>query len=263
MRILVVSDLHYRLPHYDWLVGRPPTSTSVALAGDLADVVSPVPHRRADGRARQLPRGCSRPGPGPRGLRQPRPRRSRWARRAGGRVAAPVATDGAARRRRGRRRRRHAVHGVPLVGRAGDPRRGRRAARRGGRRPAGALGLALPRTAGRHAAVPRRPAEFPDQELAAWIEQHQPDLVLCGHIHQAPWADGGVVARPARATPGCSTPASRSVPSRRTSPSTPRRARRTGIGVFESGRLEPGLTAVHGHGHRRGRGRIRWPSGGA
>jgi len=33
--------------------------------------------------------------------------------------------------------------------------------------------------------------EFPDHELAAWIEQHSPDLVLCGHIHQAPWIDGG------------------------------------------------------------------------
>jgi Icc-related predicted phosphoesterase len=33
--------------------------------------------------------------------------------------------------------------------------------------------------------------EFPDHELAAWIETHQPDVVLCGHIHQAPWIDGG------------------------------------------------------------------------
>jgi Icc-related predicted phosphoesterase len=33
--------------------------------------------------------------------------------------------------------------------------------------------------------------EFPDHDLAAWIEQHQPDIVICGHIHQAPWAKGG------------------------------------------------------------------------
>jgi hypothetical protein len=33
--------------------------------------------------------------------------------------------------------------------------------------------------------------EFPDHELAAWIEQYQPDVVICGHIHQAPWAKGG------------------------------------------------------------------------
>ena len=33
--------------------------------------------------------------------------------------------------------------------------------------------------------------EFPDHELAAWIEQYQPDVVLCGHIHQAPWVPDG------------------------------------------------------------------------
>jgi hypothetical protein len=33
--------------------------------------------------------------------------------------------------------------------------------------------------------------EFPDQALADWIGEHSPDVVLCGHIHQAPWIDGG------------------------------------------------------------------------
>jgi predicted phosphodiesterase len=38
--------------------------------------------------------------------------------------------------------------------------------------------------------------EFPDPDLAGWIDRWQPDLVLCGHIHQAPWvADGGWVDR--------------------------------------------------------------------
>ena len=32
---------------------------------------------------------------------------------------------------------------------------------------------------------------FPDHDLAAWIEEHRPDVVLCGHIHQSPWAEGG------------------------------------------------------------------------
>ena len=36
-----------------------------------------------------------------------------------------------------------------------------------------------------------RRREFPDHDLAAWIERHQPDLVLTGHIHQAPWVEGG------------------------------------------------------------------------
>ena len=76
--------------------------------------------------------------------------------------------------------------------------------------------------------------EFPDHDLAAWIEQYQPDVVLCGHIHQAPWVHGRLVARPAGPAPGCSTPASRWGRSRRTSRST--RDARTAhwYGVFES-----------------------------
>ncbi len=33
--------------------------------------------------------------------------------------------------------------------------------------------------------------EYPDPDLTAWIDQWQPDMVFCGHIHQAPWVDGG------------------------------------------------------------------------
>lgn len=33
--------------------------------------------------------------------------------------------------------------------------------------------------------------EFPDPDLAAWIDRYVPDLVICGHIHQAPWVAGG------------------------------------------------------------------------
>ena len=36
MRILIVSDLHYRLPHYDWLVKAADDVDMVALVGDLA-----------------------------------------------------------------------------------------------------------------------------------------------------------------------------------------------------------------------------------
>lgn len=32
---------------------------------------------------------------------------------------------------------------------------------------------------------------FGDPELPRLVEQHRPDVVLCGHIHQAPFADGG------------------------------------------------------------------------
>jgi Icc-related predicted phosphoesterase len=32
---------------------------------------------------------------------------------------------------------------------------------------------------------------FGDVELARWIEQYQPDIVLTGHIHQSPFRQGG------------------------------------------------------------------------
>jgi Icc-related predicted phosphoesterase len=33
--------------------------------------------------------------------------------------------------------------------------------------------------------------EYPDPDLTAWIDQWQPNMVFCGHIHQAPWVVGG------------------------------------------------------------------------
>ncbi len=33
--------------------------------------------------------------------------------------------------------------------------------------------------------------EFPTTRLASWIAGTGPDVVLAGHIHQAPWVDGG------------------------------------------------------------------------
>ncbi len=32
---------------------------------------------------------------------------------------------------------------------------------------------------------------FGDADLPMWIEEHQPDIVLCGHVHQAPFRTGG------------------------------------------------------------------------
>jgi Icc-related predicted phosphoesterase len=33
--------------------------------------------------------------------------------------------------------------------------------------------------------------DYGDSDLGEWITQHQPDLVLCGHVHQSPFADQG------------------------------------------------------------------------
>jgi Icc-related predicted phosphoesterase len=32
---------------------------------------------------------------------------------------------------------------------------------------------------------------YGDADLNGWIERHRPDLVLCGHVHQSPFAEGG------------------------------------------------------------------------
>ena len=42
MRILLVSDLHYSLPQFDWVVSRAPDFDLIALAGDHLDISSPV-----------------------------------------------------------------------------------------------------------------------------------------------------------------------------------------------------------------------------
>ncbi len=43
MRILLASDLHYRLRHYDWLIGAASGFDAVVVAGDHIDGSSPVP----------------------------------------------------------------------------------------------------------------------------------------------------------------------------------------------------------------------------
>ena len=43
MRMLLVSDLHYDLPQFDWVLSQAPGFDVVVLAGDHLDVVSPVP----------------------------------------------------------------------------------------------------------------------------------------------------------------------------------------------------------------------------
>ncbi len=191
MRILVASDLHYRLPHYDWLVTAAVDVDAVALVGDLADVVSPVPH---DVQAVVLTNYLTmlaehRPifvasgnhdldGPGVHGEQV-----ATWLQR----LDLPgLHVDGAS---------------VDI----GDVRvtvcpwwdgpitREQVAAQLGAaavNRPARWIWLYHAPPAGTPLCFDGR-RTFPDQDLADWIAQHRPDVVLCGHIHQAPWAEGG------------------------------------------------------------------------
>ena len=190
MRILVVSDLHYRLPHYDWL--------SLRSAGRRRR------HRRrprrrgqsgaargADRRPHQLPRRA-RPrtavvvasgnhdldGPGHHGEQV-----AAWLRRSehgtlhldGSSVDigdtrftvcpwwdGPVTRDEVA---------------AQLAAAAVD-------------RPARWVWIYHAPPAGTPLCNDGR-RTFPDQDLADWIAEHRPEIVLCGHIHQAPWATGG------------------------------------------------------------------------
>jgi Icc-related predicted phosphoesterase len=191
MRILVASDLHYRLPHYDWLVEAAGGVDVLALAGDLADVVSPVPHEvqtvvltkyvrmLADRTAVFAASGNhDLDGPGPHGEQV-----AGW---LGASDHASLHLDGASvdvddtrftvcpwwdgpvtREEVGELLRAAAVD-----------------------RPARWVWVYHAPPAGTPLCNDGR-RTFPDQQLADWIEELQPDLVFCGHIHQAPWIDGG------------------------------------------------------------------------
>ena len=191
MRILVVSDLHYRLPHYDWLLEAASTVDAVVIAGDLADVVSPVPHEvQTVVISRYLGQLAERTtvlaasgnhdldGPAHHGEQV-----ARWLRK--------LTHDG--------------LHVDGSSVDIGDTRFtvcpwwdgsltrdevDAQLAAASVDRPETWVWVYHSPPAGTVLCRDGR-REFPDHELAAWIEQYQPEIVICGHIHQAPWAKGG------------------------------------------------------------------------
>jgi len=191
VRILVLSDLHYRLPHLDWLVGAAEDVDVVALVGDLADIVNAVPFdvqlvvlRKYLGllgdRARVLVSSGNHDldGPGD----------------AGEQVASWLQAE-----------RTETVHVDGMSVDVGDTRFticpwwdgpltrqqvADQLAAAAVDRPAQWIWLYHSPPAGTVLCRDGR-REFPDHDLAAWIDEYAPDLVLCGHIHQAPWVDGG------------------------------------------------------------------------
>lgn len=194
MRILATADLHYRLPHLDWLVDNAADFDVVALPGDHLDIVgaAPLPAQMVvvtrylqdlaerstllvtsgnhdldttDGDGEKIPE---------------------WVRRLSDKG---LHTDGE----------RVELDGVrftlcpwwdgPHTKAAVDEQLRRDADGGPGtwawlyHSPPAGTGLCK---AGRR--------DFPDDDLRGWIEQWQPDLVFCGHIHQAPWVPGGAWA---------------------------------------------------------------------
>ncbi len=191
VRIIAVSDLHYRLPHLDWLVEQADDVDAVAIVGDLADVVGRVPHPvqtvvlstyLTELSARTTVFAASGnhdlDGPGEHGEQV-----AGWLRAA---AAERVHVDGSSVDVGGTRvtvcpwwdgpRTRDAV-AAQLAAAARD-------------RPERWVWLYHSPPAGTPLCRDGR-REFPDHDLAAWIAEHRPDVVLTGHIHQAPWVEGG------------------------------------------------------------------------
>jgi len=191
MRILVVSDLHYRLPHYDWLVKAADDVDVVALVGDLADVVNAVPFTvqvvvlekylgLLAEKATVLASSGNHDldGPGPHGEQV-----AAWMQAA---REAHIHVDGTS----------VDVDGTRFTicpwwdGPATRQAVADQLAQASLDRPERWIWLYHSPPAGTVLCHDGR-RDFPDHELAGWIDEHRPDIVLCGHIHQAPWVEGG------------------------------------------------------------------------
>ena len=191
MRILLVSDLHYRLRQFDWLMAAARSFDAVAIAGDLLDVRSPV---GLDVQATAVT-AALRALAGETVLFAASGNHDLDGRDAAGEKAArwmaPLGTWG--------------VHGDSTSLLLGDdlvtvcPWWDGPQAR-----------AALDRVLAAAQECPRRhwiwvhhapPAGSPlafdghrtwgDDVLSGWIARYAPDVVLTGHVHQAPFADGG------------------------------------------------------------------------
>lgn len=191
MRILAVSDLHYRLPHYDWLVRAADDVDVVAIVGDLADVVSPVPftvqtvvlQKYLDLLAEKAvvlvtSGNHDLDGPGDHGEQV-----AAWLQQVGNER---VHVDGTSVDLDGTRFTLCPWWDGPVSRQAVADQLAAAAVDR----PERWVWLYHSPPAGTVLCNDGR-REFPDHDLAAWIDEHRPDLVLCGHIHQAPWISGG------------------------------------------------------------------------
>ena len=193
MRILIVSDLHYTLKQLDWIASVAAEYEVVVIAGDLLDISSAVdPDAQIAVVLEYLARmsdkttvvACS----GNHDLnarnelderaavlaRWPRPRR---ASSSTGRASSWTASS------------------------SRSARTGTARARVRARRPqldedAALLGERLWLWA-YHAPPDDSPTSwtgsrhYGDEDLSAWIARHQPGAVLCGHVHESPFVEGG------------------------------------------------------------------------
>jgi Icc-related predicted phosphoesterase len=191
LRILLASDLHYRLPQYDWLLGVAAEFDVMALPGDHLELVGAVPlaaqivvidRYLARLGERTTVVTCSGnhdlDGAGSHGEKM-----ARWIRR----VAHPaVHVDDATADVEGMRFTACPWWDGPRTREALDQLLEAEAARRRG--PWTWLYHSPPADTGLCWNGRRR---FPDADLVGWIQRFAPSFVLCGHIHEAPFAEDG------------------------------------------------------------------------
>jgi len=191
VRLLAVTELHYRLPLLDWLLAAGSDADVVAISGDLLDIAAPVPYEaqslvvgsyleRLAQRTTVLVSSGNHDldGPGPTGEQI-----ASWLHLL---ADVGLVVDGHSLDADGVRMTVAPWWDGPLTRAQVADQLSRAAVGRAERwlwvyhsPPAGTR---LCFDGGR---------SFPDEALAAWVGQNEPDVVLCGHIHQAPWVDGG------------------------------------------------------------------------
>src|SRR5262245_28237813 len=191
MKLLLVSDLHYALKQFDWVYSVADCFDAVVIAGDHLDISSAVSMdvqivvtmkylRRLQSRVRLL---VSSGNHDLNGRDAAGERAARWLAKARG---LGFAVDGDA-----------VEIGDTLIticpwwdGPRGRDAVGTLLARDGERRRACWIWVY-------HAPPAQSPLSwtgsqhYGDEELVAWIQRYQPNFVLTGHIHQAPFRSGG------------------------------------------------------------------------
>ena len=191
MRILAVTDVHYRLGHFDWLLANSASADVIAISGDLADIANPVPlevqifvierylEQLAESAVVLVVSGNhDLDGPGAHGEQV-----ASWLRRPRN---GPVHSDGASVDLDGYRFTMCPWWDGPITRQEVDAQLERAAVDR----PRRWIWLYHAPPAGTVLCFDGR-RTFPDQDLADWIARYQPDIVFTGHIHQAPWTEGG------------------------------------------------------------------------
>jgi Icc-related predicted phosphoesterase len=191
MRILLVSDLHYSLPQYDWVLHEAPTFDLVVVAGDHLDISSAVALDaqcivilrylsllHSAGRVAASSGNHDLTGPDARGEQA-----ALWLSDA---RAAGIPVDGDS-----------LLLGDTLVtvcpwwdGPAGRAVVEAQLASDAARRPARWLWVYHWPPVGSPTCWTGR-SHYGDADLAGWIGEHRPDIVLTGHVHQPPFRPDG------------------------------------------------------------------------